>query len=78
MGESQKKLSNSPKWLQLCQPHLKTKDVKGGESQLWEMTRKKYTIKQGDQASQEINPEYSLEGLMPKRQVLTRVIVMQT
>ena len=27
MGESQKKLSNSPKWLQPCQPHLKTKDV---------------------------------------------------
>lgn len=52
MGESQKKLSNSPKWLQPRQPHLKTKDVKGGESQLWEMTRKKYTLKQGDQASQ--------------------------
>ena len=44
MGENQKKLSNSPKWLQPCQPHLKTKDVKGGESQLWEVTRKKHTV----------------------------------
>lgn len=52
MGESQKKLSNSPKWLQPCQPHLKTKDVKGGESQLWEVTRKKTHGKQGAQTSQ--------------------------